>query len=132
MGFLYSMNIANEVDYSSVNLFILAGGVDERSSAMTRILAEKPQHINKVLLLKYEDFDESTLCATFPEAEIITLSVTGEQVEFLQSLQARKDLFADNRILIDITSIRIPEMFMLFKLFRMAERANQLSVCPRG
>lgn len=128
MGFLYSMNTANEVDYSSVDLFILAGGVDERSAAMTRSLAEKSQHISKVLLLKYEDFDESTLYAAFPEAEIIPLSVTGEQVEFLQSLQARKELFENNNILIDITSIRIPEMFMLFKFFRMADRGKQLSV----
>lgn len=128
MGFLYSMNTANEVDYSSVDLFILAGGVDERSAAMTRTLAETSQHISKVLLLKYEDFDETTLCAAFPDAEIIPLSVTGEQVEFLKSLQERKNLFENNNILIDITSIRIPEMFMLFKFFRMADQEKQLSV----
>ena len=128
MGFLYSMNIANEVDYSSINLFILACGADERSGAMTRILAEKSQSINKVLLLKYEDFDESILCTAFPEAEIIPLSVTGEQIEFLQNLQERTAIFENNNILIDITSIRIPEMFMLFKFFRMIDRENQLYV----
>ena len=128
MGFLYSMNDANEVDYSSVSLFVLAGGVDERSAAMTKTLAEKPQHISKVLLLKYEDFDESALCAAFPEAEIIPLSVTGEQIEFLQKLQERKDLFENNNTLIDITSIRIPEMFMLFKFFRLTDQENQLFV----
>ena len=33
MGLLYSMNAASDVDYSSIELFILAGGTDERSEA---------------------------------------------------------------------------------------------------
>lgn len=128
MSLLYNMNTVDEVDYSSIDMFIVASGVDERSAAMTKTLAEKPQSISKVLLLKYENFDESTLRTAFPSAEIIPLSVTGEQVEFLQSLQKIKELFENNNILIDITSIRIPEMFMLLKLFRLKNRENQLSV----
>lgn len=128
MGLLYSMNAAEEADYSSVDLFILASGVDERSAAMTKTLIKKPNHISKVLLLKYEDFDESILYAAFPEAEIVLLSVPNEQVEFLQNLQEQRNLFENNNILIDITSIRIPEMFMLFKFFRLIDRGNQLSV----
>ena len=128
MGFLYGMNSANEVDYLSVDLFILAGGIDERSAAMTHTLSEKTQHISKVLLLKYEDFDESTLSAAFPEAQIIPLNVTGGQVEFLQSLKEQEEYFKSDKILIDITSIRISEMFMLFKFFRLTDRENQISV----
>lgn len=128
MGFLYSMNTANETDYSSVELLILAGGIDERSSAMTQILSKQEHQISKVLLLVYEDFDISPLSSAFPHAEVIVIHVTDEQIKFLQNLQEQRELFTANSILIDITSIRIPEMFMLFKLFRLTDHKKQIRV----
>lgn len=128
MGLLYSMNAASDVDYSSIELFILAGGTDERSEAMAQTLAGKAHHIDKILLLKYDDFDESLLQAKFSESEIVFLNAAGDQVSFLQSLKERETLFNCSNILIDITSIRIPEMFMLFKFLRLSDMDRQLYV----
>lgn len=128
MGALYCMSPANDVDYSSIELFILAGGTDERSEAMAQTLAKKENNIKKVLLLIYENFDKSMLQKLFPEAEITSLDAKGDQVKFLQHLREWDALFDSNNILIDITSIRIPEMFMLFKFFRLTGRDQELSV----
>ena len=128
MGFLYTMNSAKEAEYASIGMLILAGGMDERSSALIRILKEKQHGIKKILLLKYDEYDESLLCESFPEAEILILSATGEQVEFLQSLQAYHELFKMDGILIDITSIRIPEMFMLLKYIRLSKATEKVFI----
>lgn len=128
MGFLYRMNDAHEADYASIRVLILASGADERSAALIHILKEKQQQINRVLLLEYEEYDEALLHEAFPEAEVVVLSASGEQVEFLQSLQEYRDLLKTDGILIDITSIRIPEMFVLLKYIRLMKSTGQILV----
>lgn len=128
MGFLYNMNNAKEAEYASIGMLILASGMDERSSALMHILKEKQHGIKKILLLKYDEYDESLLRESFPEVEILVLAASGEQIEFLKSLQAYHELFKTDGILIDITSIRIPEMFMLLKYIRLTKATEKVFI----
>lgn len=54
MSLLYSAKEISQIGEFSANIFVLAGGTDERALAMASALGAKTNHISEVLLLKYD------------------------------------------------------------------------------
>lgn len=119
MSILYDITEASQVAEYDAEVFILASGSDDRAIAMLNKLREMPNSISKVVLLKYDAFDMDLLKTAFPSADIITIDVSGDSVSFLMNLQDNREILQFNNILIDVTSIRIPEMFVLLKSLKL-------------
>lgn len=115
MSLRYSIREASKVDHFAANVFVMAGGTDERSLGMLDTLSKTNNCIKSVVLLKYDSFDEQLVKEHLHDAEVVSISVDGDSCAFLLALQEHKSLFSTPNILIDITSIRIPEMFTLLK-----------------
>lgn len=119
MSILYEITEASKIAEYDAEVFIMASGPDERTTAMLNYLCTSKNTITKILLLKYSAFDESILKTSFPSSDIVCIDVSGDTVAFLKNLQSNEELLKSPRILIDITSIRIPEMFPLLKLIKL-------------
>ena len=128
MSRLYSIVEANSIKSNSDDVFILAGEKDERTIAAARIVSEKPNNIKTVLLLKYDPIDEEIVHSFFPEANIQEISISSDPITFLTALQQHSDTLLYKRLMVDITAIRVPEMFMLFKFFKLLGRTDTVSV----
>ena len=127
MSILYDITEVSQVAEYDAEVFILASGSDDRAIAMLNNLREVPNVITKVLLLKYDAFDIDLLKTAFPSADITIIDVSGDSVSFLLSLQENEEILKSHKILIDVTSIRIPEMFVLFKSLKLLNE----NVCLR-
>lgn len=127
MSILYDITEVSQVAEYDAEVFILASGSDDRAIAMLNNLREVPNVITKVLLLKYDAFDIDLLKTAFPSADIAIIDVSGDSVSFLLSLQENEEILKSHKILIDVTSIRIPEMFVLFKSLKLLNE----NVCLR-
>lgn len=119
MSLRYSIFEASKVDEFVADVFVMAGGTDERSLGMLNALSKKNNCIESVILLKYEGFDDELIRKYLPTVEIVCISVDGDSRSFLLALQSYQTLFAAKNLLIDITSIRVPEMFVLFKYLKI-------------
>lgn len=128
MSILYDITEASQVTEYDAEVFILASGSDDRAIAMLNWLRNAPNTIAKVLLLKYDAFDECILKTTFPSADIVTIDVSGDMVSFLSNLQSNEDILKSQKIIIDITSIRIPEMFPLLKSIKLINEQACLGI----
>lgn len=119
MSVLYDITEASYVTYYDAEVFILASGTDDRATAMMNHLSKTSNTIAKILLLKYDAFDETALKTAFPSADVTTIDVSGDAVSFLSNLQGNEDIIKRQKIIMDITSIRIPEMFALLKYIKL-------------
>lgn len=127
MSILYDITEASHIAEYDAEVFILASGSDDRAIAMLDKLKETPNAITKVLLLKYDAFDIDLLKTAFPSADIAIIDVSGDSVSFLLNLQDNEGILKSHKILIDVTSIRIPEMFVLLKSLKLLNE----NVCLR-
>lgn len=128
MSKLYSMKELIASREINASVYIVAPGEDERATATTNILAREGNNISSVVLIKYGDYDEKDICDKFPECKIYSIEITPNISDFVLTLQKYKEVFLAKEILIDITSIRIPELFALMKFMKIANPAMNLSV----
>lgn len=128
MSFLYSIVEASSVQQYEIDLFILADGIDERAMSMIQLLRKRNTHIPKILLFKYHLSEEEKIRDIFPNADIISIPIKNDPIDFLSVLQNNESVFQEKKILIDITSIRIPEMFTLLKYLKVINNHLSLSI----
>lgn len=125
----YSIIEISAMTSSTDEVLILAGEPDERTIAAVRIISEKPNSIKRMLVLKYDSsFDESSICSYFPQICIDVINVTSDPISFLNVLRDYNNVLLNNRLMVDITGIRIPEMFMLFKYLKLQGKTGTVSV----
>ena len=128
MSCLYSITEAENIISTKISLFILGSGSDERTLSMMNLISAKQKCISYILLIKYDSFDESTIIAAFPYSKLEVIDANSNQISFLNSLSKYQCTFKSDSILVDITSIRIPEMFILFKYLQYNNPKAQLHV----
>lgn len=123
MSVLYNISDASSINVFSTSLFILGSGSDDRALTMIQYITKIENHIGTIVLIKYDDsLVESILSASFPKTNIVILHSTSEQSDFLLQLKKRSDILATNELFIDMTAIRIPEMFITFKFLHQLNR----------
>jgi len=86
MSLLYSVKEASKATNFNYETFVFAAGSDERALAMLRILGERENRISKVLLLKYDSFDEKSVLESLPAAEVIPICINDDASSFLMYL----------------------------------------------
>lgn len=125
--FYTSIDVEQITEYSS-NIFILADGCDERASTMARKLSLSKNHIDRVLVLKYQEEEIIPIGSLFPVAEIQVLNANLNSTDFLRNLSSLGGFLSSERVLIDISCIHIPEMFTLLKYFKVTNPKEGIDI----
>ena len=104
-------------DYAKVNykVLILANGKDQRASTFVKWLANHCSTIECVIIINYSDekYDVSPL---FPTAQIAYITVNKDAGTFINEMKHNLGTYLPDEMVIDITCIRIPELFYTIKL----------------
>lgn len=129
MSLLYSAREISQFEEYNAQIFILAGGTDERALAMATELSEKAKCLSEVLLLDYGSFDLEPIQTLFPGTKINVISVPRDPIEYLSTLQSYSgNISVYNNVLIDITSMRIPEMLVMLKFMDSMDRRLSIQI----
>ncbi len=117
MSLVYSMSDAACTASNSYNTLILGDGSDDRARAMSIILGQKGVHIQRVLIIKYQKEYTLNVQNIFPDAEVFSIEIGTEQANFLIALKQQDKVFQGS-VLMDISCIHTPEMFILLKYLK--------------
>lgn len=129
MSIYYRISQAQTIDTQSYNTFILADGTDDRTLEMAKILKQKCSDIQTIVYIKYQDSEDfSEIKNMFPSAQILTVLVKQSQASFLSHLQRISDKLCSEKILIDISCIHTPEMFILLKYFKTSNPKTSVDI----
>lgn len=99
---------------------ILAVDKDMRAMATADYLVQRDHQIARVLVLTNEG-NEWKGKDLFPNADIRTIHVTQDQLLFVSNLKGLGGFLSDENILIDISCIRIPHIFLLLKYLNIVK-----------
>lgn len=128
MSKLYSIVNADSVERWLDEVFVIAGEIDERATAAAKIVSGKTNCVRSVLLLKYDAFDETSIKSLFPLAEVRAISIAQDPISFLYALKQNSDILLSGKVMIDITAIRVPELFILMKYLKHSGKIDSISV----
>lgn len=129
MSIYYKISPASEINAQSYDIFILANGSDDRTLEMARILNQKSTDIQTIVLLKYQDdITASEIEKLFPSAQILPIVIDQSQTKFVKNLQNISDKLCSEKILIDISCIHIPEMFILLKYLKTSNPKYKVDI----
>ncbi len=129
MSICYTIFSALEIEPHSYDTFILADGTDERTWEMAKILSRKSTTISAIVLLKYQqDMSNQEIEKLFPSAQVLPIIADQSQTIFLKRLLDISDKLKSDKILIDISCIHTPEMFVLLKYFKVSNPKEKIDV----
>lgn len=128
MSYHYNLFTINALEKSSATVFICADGDDERAYAMANALSKVENKIQKIVAITYQPKKSLSLDLLFPHATIETILITTNTFDFLFALRKLDSFLCSADVLIDISCIRIPEMFTLLKYFRVAQNKTSLDI----
>lgn len=93
------------------------------------ILNKKGADIHTIVLLKYQnDKPSADLEKMFPSAQIIPVIVNELQTYFLEQLIDISDKLSSEKLIVDISCIHTPEMFVLLKYLKTANPKEKLDI----
>ncbi len=131
MGNTCIYSVENLADYSPQKsiTFVFSGCDEKRSLEVLEYLYTNSVSIEHLLVISYSGFNLPSKYAKMIKAKNVqTVSITEEPMDFVNSLKKIPESFWCKDILIDISCIRIPEMFTFFKLLKMQNKVKQLKV----
>ena len=129
MSTYYTISSAEDIDVQIYDTFILADGSDDRTLEMAKILNKKGADIHTIVLLKYQnDKPSADLEKMFPSAQIIPVIVNELQTYFLAQLINISDKLSSEKLIVDISCIHTPEMFVLLKYLKTANPKEKLDI----
>jgi len=128
MSVLYTIKEISEVEYSKVEVLVLGSGLDDRTLTVAENLSKTANHISTILLLSYGEYDSTKLQKLFPDISITIFYISEDSTKFLYDLQGCDIFSTPKNIMLDITSIRIPEMFLFMKYLRIKNIQNTIEV----
>ena len=96
---------------------------------MAKILSQKSTTISTIVLLKYQqDMSNQEIERLFPSAQVLPIIADQSQTIFLSRLLDISDKLKSDKILIDISCIHTPEMFVLLKYFQASNPKEKIDI----
>lgn len=117
----YMEDWSNPVNYSSEVVFICSVNDEERSIRILEDFYSNEISLKNIIILNYNSTDLSQNRFISKKGVYPTiLNITNNPTDFIQNLKKIPlDEFINNKILLDISGIRTPEMFMLLKYLKL-------------
>ncbi|MBQ8604717.1 MAG: hypothetical protein IJ410_07745 [Oscillospiraceae bacterium] len=127
MSVVYSIDEMEHRDKLEACTFILADGKDSRSLAIINHLSKVDNRISDIILIKYEEFDDSFIKSLMPNARLTIIDVIENNPMFISDLRKCEAILNEDT-LVDMTSIRVPELFALSKYLKMCNFDKKLEI----
>lgn len=129
MRLFYSMSDISSEARTTANVFIFAYDSDDRALEIARKLKESSGIIETIIIIQYNEIDSDCIKDLFPTAKVHFIRAENSQIGFLRQLnQFQTVLSCGERVLIDISCIHIPEMFILLKYLCASCKQENLQV----
>lgn len=131
---LYSMIEFDKIKvFSNNSTFICSINKEERSIKAIDYLISKDVTFKSIILIDYKMIDlKKVPILSKLDCDITTICITNNPADFLEELKKIPMDILTNDILLDISGIRTPEMFMLLKYLKVKsiEKINVLYSVP--
>ena len=109
--------------------FVFSYNYESRSRAIIDFMSAHENLIESVLIIKYGDVEfDSDVNEKLSNYKRHYITVTSEPYDFVNSLKAIPCDFWSVNMLLDISCIRIPEMFTLMKFLKECSEVNSVDV----
>lgn len=127
--FTYSINSVGEYSCNSSISFIFSANQEERSLSTLSELQNQGISIKNIVLILYSDFlIPEKYKNIFLEADVYRIHVDSNPMNFVLGIKSLPDSIWSNELLLDISCVRIPELFTLFKYLKVQEVVHSLNV----
>lgn len=114
--FYYMEELDSGIDEMEVGLLIICSSGEARSLYGMNVLANNNVGIEKILLLQYSNIDtEPEMLKTVSEDKIEKIVIDNDQLSFIRSLKASKFLNQISSMIIDISSMKTLDVFLLLR-----------------
>ena len=119
------MTSIEECSSHSARVLIMGDADDERAETLVKVLGKAENKIHTIIVIKYHNSDFVKVESLFPDANVIRIRATSSREflsQFLKSIQS----LSEEDIIVDISCIHTPEMFILFKCFSLSKCVKNL------
>ena len=129
MNNVYSMEPISEKHLEKKNAFVFSYNHESRSKAIIDFMKSHDNSIESVLIIKYGEIElDSGICENLRNYKKYFIKVTNEPYDFVNGLKSIPCDFWCSDILLDISCIRIPEMFTLMKFLKECPDVDSVDV----
>lgn len=125
---IYGMNTIEQYnDRTSPITFVFAASHESRSKKGLEYLYNNRFPIEQAVLLNYEaiEMDES-LKSKLLNVDVTQIEVKSNPIEFINDLKTINLSLWNNKVILDISCFRVPEMFSIMKYFKLGVHLSQL------
>lgn len=123
---VYNMSCLSEYQFNEIECFICALHDDDRSVEGINNLIKSNVSIKKVIVISYEDYSFKHKIAGISEENLIEIIVDCSK-DFNSQFKKAITAYVGKHIAIDISCIRIPDFFYIFKLLRMLNHNENIT-----
>lgn len=124
---IYGMSCFNEYNFREIDCFVCAFHNDDRSMEGLRKLVEKGISINKVIAICYGGYSTPKRISDIIEEERIIEITVAQGNDFIIGFKNTFADFVGQDVVIDISCIRTPDVFYIFKLLRLMEYRGHIT-----
>lgn len=124
---IYSIQDLNDYSSDKGITFIFSGCDEKRSTTVLNHLLDKDIKVEYLLNISYSKYDFPKVYEKIINMENVkTVSVIEDPMSFINDLKGIPSEFWEHDVLIDISCIRIPEMFSLLKSLKLQNKIKCL------
>lgn len=122
---VYNMSSLSEYRFDEIDCFICALHDDDRSVEGINNLLKNKETIKNVIIISYTGYSFKQKISEIPEGNFIEI-IADEDKKFKSHFKRAITDFIDKNIVIDISCIRIPDFFYIFKLLRLLKHTKNI------
>lgn len=116
---VYTMEQIGNYTFNDVDCFICAAHDDERAiDGISKMLASGIQ-VKHAIVIKYDNGSQSTALNRLFDGHAQEISIPNDVTSFIQQFKKAVKPYINQNIVIDISCIRIPDIFSIMKILKL-------------
>lgn len=123
---VYNMSCLSEYQFNEIECFVCALHDDDRSVEGISNLIKNNVSIKKVIVISYDGYSFKHKITEIPEENLIEIIVDGLK-DFNSQFKKAITEYVGKHIAIDISCIRTPDFFYIFKLLRILKHKQNIT-----
>ena len=123
---IYTMEQISDYDFDEVDCFICAIHDDERSCEGVVRMLNNDVEVKQAILISYDDNRQSSKMKNLFECQVQELSILNDVNSFILCFKEAIKSFINKNIVIDISCIRIPDIFSIMKILKLNKHRNNV------
>lgn len=126
---IYSINSIEKYSCDSAISLVLSPSQEERALSALRELYDHGAKIEHIVMILYSDFAiPEEFKSVFDNTHVYQVFVDSDPMNFVSGIKLLPDIIWSTELLMDISCIRIPELFTLFKYLKIQGLVHRINV----